>query len=284
MQDLILYHDPGCGGDFLTNLLQSTGEFYSRCEFNAPDSKGKVSPNTTKPEVNVLFPDPVDEEGTNTWGRRQWHDWDEQKIRSLTDKTWILNVMRWQGIETLREKQCDWPILKISYNKNIEWFIKKCVLKKIARAPFWETFDDPMDSYMFDKGIFPQYFLKKHLRSSDSVHILSKGAEDHGWSKHPPEWEISVDSMLAKDFSTLADFDTSRLDQNIIDAWVSKQEPMFTKRPVLPAVIEKLFGYNSCLSAVDYACPLDDLDNILIKFHYTDAPSFNTSQELFNYF
>ena len=59
---------------------------------------------------------------------------------------------------------------------------------------------------------------------------------------------------------------------------------MFTKRPKLPKEIEEHFGYNKCLTPVDYACPLDEFDNIVIKFYYKDAPNFKNTQELFTYF
>ena len=280
-----MYHDPGCGGDFLTNLLQSTGDFCARCDFRPVDNKGKVTPYPTKPEVQALFPDPAYSEGLNSWGKRKWDDWDEEKIKSCTDKTWILNTMRIKNLRKLKEKGCTWPVLQISYSKNMYWFIKKAVLKKVIRPPFFEhTITDALDDYMYKKGILPQYYLKKHLKWPKQVTILMKGAKAKVWKKDPPKWDIPVDNMLAKDFTPLADFDPSRFDQRIIDFWVNAQEPMFTKRPKLPKEVEKLFGYNKCLTPIDYACPLDDFDNIVIKFYYPDAPTFNNTQELFTYF
>ena len=261
MQDFILYHDTGSGGDFLTLLLQSTGEFYSKFDYSMPDSSGKVTAIDKKLD-----------------------DWDEAKIKSLTDKIVIWNTGRWSGIKKLRKKGCTWPVLRISYKENMWWFIKKCVMKKIMRPPFWKIFDDPMDTYMFEKGQLAPYMLKKHLRSPRKVTLLCKGAREKRWKENPPKWEIAVDNMLAKDFSSLVDFNPSRFNQKIINDWVSKQELMFIKRPMLPPEIEKLFGYNKCLTPVDYACPLDNLDNIVIKFYYPDAPTFNNTQELFTYF
>jgi hypothetical protein len=285
MQDLIMYHDPGCGGDFLTNLLQQTGDFYARCIFRPPDNAGKVTAYPTKPEVQALFPDPEYEGGVNAWGKRKWDDWDEEKIKSCTDKTWILNTMRIKNVKKLREKGCKWPVLRISYDKNMHWFIKKCVLKKIIRPPFWEhTLGDKIDYYMFEKGVLPQYYLKKHLGTPKEVTILMKGSKDKVWKKDPPKWDIPVDNMLAKDFTPLADFNPSRFNPDTIDLWVNAQEPMFTKRPKLPKEVEKLFGYNKCQAPIDYACPLDEFDNIVIKFSYPDAPNFNNTQELFTYF
>ena len=157
-------------------------------------------------------------------------------------------------------------------------------MKKNMRPPFWDALSDPTDAYMFEKGQLAPYMLKKHLKSPRKTNLLYKGAREKRWKENPPKWEIAVDNMLAKDFSPLEDFDPSRFDQKIIDAWVSKQEPMFIKRPKLPKPIEKLFGYNSCLEPKDWACPLDNLDNMMIKFYYPDAPTFNNTQELFTYF
>jgi hypothetical protein len=284
MQDFILYHDAGSGGEFLTSLLLSTGDFYGNCNYLPVDDKGKVTSKPTKPEVQALFPYPIDHTGLNRWGRRKWDDWDEAKIKSLTDKTWILNSMRWKNIKTLREKGCDWPILRISYEKNMYWFIKKCVLKKVFRHPFVDNLDEPLDDYMLRKGSIQPWMLKKHLKWPKKITLLMRGAKAKVWKKIPTKWDIPVDNILAKDFSPLQDFDPSRFDKKSIDRWVNAQEPMFTKRPMLPKEIEKLFGYNKCLTPVDYACPLDEFDNIVIKFYYPDAPMFNNTQELFTYF
>jgi hypothetical protein len=285
MQDFILYHDTGSGGDFLTLLLQSTGDFYSKCNYGMPDSKGKVTPGPTHPEVQALFPGPI-KEGSNIWVRRKWDDWDEAKIKSCTDKIWILNTTSWGSIKRLRKNGCTWPVLRLSYKENMWWFIKKCVMKKMMRPPFWDGLDDPsgFDTYMLEKGKLAPYMLKKHLKYPRKVNLLCKGAREKRWKEHPPKWNIPLDNLLAKDFSPLEDFVPSRFDQKIIDAWVSKQEPMFIKRPMLPREIEKLFGYNKLLEPVDYPCPLDELDNIVINFHYPDAPMFNNTQELFTYF
>ena len=285
MQDIILYHDPGAGGDFLTRSLLSTGNFYARCEFDATNQDGKVNAQRTKDEVHALFPDPEYHLGTNGWGKRKWTYWDEQQIKSLTDKHWVLNSMRSRQIKHLRNLGCDWPILRINYKKNLYWFIKKCVLKKAFKAPHWRgDTNDKMDVWMFDRGMLPLYYLKKHLKWPKNTGLLFRGQQKSIWKKYPPKWEIMVDEMLVKDFSKLADFNPQLWNKEHVNNWISAQEPMFTNRPKLPKKIEKLFGYNRCLEPTDWACPLDRFDNILIKFHYPDAPTFNNTQELFTYF
>lgn len=284
MQDLILYHDPGSGGEFLTSLLLGTGDFYGNSDYLPVDDTGKVTSKPTKPEVQALFPGSIDHTGLNRWGIREWDDWNETKIKSLTNKTWILNNMKWKSIKTLRKKGCDWPILKVSYESNMYWFIKKCVLKKCFRQPYMGNLIDPTANYMLKKGVIQTWMLKKHLKLPKKVSLLMREAKAKVWKKIPTNWDIHVDNILAKDFSPLEDFDPSRFDKQSIDRWVSAQEPMFTKRPLLPRKVEKLFGYNKCLAPVDYPCPLDEFDNIVIKFYYPDAPIFNNTQELFTYF
>jgi hypothetical protein len=279
MQDLILYHDPGAGGDFLTSLLQNTGLFYAARDFDGVDAMGRVTPGSIIPEVQTLFP-----HHHNSWKERDWSDWDEAKIKSCTDKVWVLNVMRPRGIKELRDKGCDWPILRISYERNMYWFIKKCVLKKLMRKPYWIRSNNAVDNYMLEKGKLAPWMLKKHLKDPKNVYLLLKRANEKFWRKNPPKWDISVDSLLVKDYSEIKELAADKFDQQSIDFWVNAQQPMFTKRPKLPQQVEKLFGYNSCLDPTDYPCPLDELDNIVIKFYYPDAPTFNNTQELFTYF
>ena len=152
------------------------------------------------------------------------------------------------------------------------------------RKHHWIRSNNSMDNYMLEKGKLAPWMLKKHLKDPKNVYLLLKRANKKFWRKNPPKWDISVDSLLVKDYSEIKELAADKFDQQSIDFWVNAQQPMFTKRPKLPQQVEKLFGYNKLLEPVDYACPLDELDNIVINFHYPDAPTFNNTQELFTYF
>lgn len=152
------------------------------------------------------------------------------------------------------------------------------------RKPHWPSCENPYDNYMLHKGKLAPWMLKKHLQNPKRVDLLMRRAKRKFWKKNPSIWNISVDNLLANDFSPLVDFNPIRFDQKMISKWLSLQEPMFIKRPKLPKPIEKLFGYNSCLEPTDWACPLDEYDNMVINFYYPDAPRFNNTQELFTYF
>jgi hypothetical protein len=136
---------------------------------------------------------------------------------------------------------------------------------------------------MLHKGKLAPWMLKKHLQNPKRVDLLMRRAKRKFWKKNPPRWNISVDSLLSNDLSAIQEL-APEFDQQSLDTWINAQQPMFTKRPMLPKQVEKLFGYNKLLTPVDWACPLDEYDNMVIKFYYPDAPRFNNTQELFTYF
>lgn len=280
MKGLILYYDPGAGGDFLISLLQSTGQFYTSCAgVDGVDATGKITIRPD-PKYRKFFP----AYPNNPWKGTDHRDWSEAKMQSLTDKPVVINTLQLSHIKTLRDKGCDWPILRISYEKNMYWFIKKCILTKLMNKSWWPRRDNPVVNYMIEQGKFATWMLKKHLKDPKNNYLLMKRTKEKVWKKDPPRWNILVDSLLVNDFSAIQELAVEKFDQQLITTWINAQQPMFTKRPMLPLELEKLFGYNKLLKPIDYPCPLDELDNIVIKFYYPDAPRFNNTQELFTYF
>ena len=113
----ILFHNNGTAGDYVTFLLESTGQFFSSRQYEIND-QGKCDAVGDKPEVAAVIKD-------TKWGSRDWSDFDESLLLSLTDKKFILNTSEYTQIKQLRKAGCNWPIIRIRYSTNLSYFIKK---------------------------------------------------------------------------------------------------------------------------------------------------------------
>lgn len=280
----ILFHSAGTAGDYITCLLTRTGKYYSRCDYEDIDETGKCHPKAIKPEVHKHFPDPNIRH--RRWGARDWNDFDESKLKSLTDKIWILNSMRYRQIGQLRNKGCTWPIIRIKYSHNLDHWIKKALLKKLYRKGFWMNEPrDPMESKLKDKGVWNLFYFKKHLKDPIGCPLLTEHHQEHVWTKYPCDIEIDLEKILAKDFSQMKELvDLDSIDQKLVDIWTNAQDQKFVTRPKMPQEVETILGYNEHLDPSDTVCEVDDFDNLLIQHHYPDAPKFSNTQELFTYF
>ena len=274
----ILFHNNGTAGDYVTYLLESTGEFFSSRQYEIND-QGKCDAVGDKPEVTAVI--------KNTkWGSRDWSDFDERLLLSLTDKKFILNTSEYTQIRQLRNAGCNWPIIRIRYSKNLSYFIKKSILKKVYRKVFTEEEPKhPQEQKLIDKGIWSLLFFRKHLSDPKKFPVLRDHYKDETWIEYPCDTEIDLENVLLNNFEQLKGIaDIEKFDSTVINAWSSRQDQKFILRPNMPTQIEKLIGFNNHTQPSDNICELDDFDRMLIKFYYPDVPKFNNTEELFTYF
>ena len=274
----ILFHNNGTAGDYVTYLLESTGEFFSSRQYEIND-QGKCDAVGDKPEVTAVI--------KNTkWGSRDWSDFDERLLLSLTDKKFILNTSEYTQIRQLRNAGCNWPIIRIRYSKNLSYFIKKSILKKVYRKVFTEEKPKhPQEQKLIDKGIWSLLFFRKHLSDPKKFPVLRDHYKDETWTEYPCDTEIDLENVLLNNFEQLKGIaDIEKFDSTVINAWSSRQDQKFILRPTMPTQIEKLIGFNNHTQPSDNICELDDFDRMLIKFYYPDVPKFNNTEELFTYF
>lgn len=274
----ILFHNNGTAGDYVTFLLESTGQFFSSRQYEIND-QGKCDAVGDKPEVAAVIKD-------TKWGSRDWSDFDESLLLSLTDKKFILNTSEYTQIKQLRKAGCNWPIIRIRYSTNLSYFIKKSILKKVYRKVFTEEEPKhPQQQKLIEKGIWSLLFFRKHLSEPEKFPVLRDHYKDETWTQYPCDTEIDLENVLLNNFTQLKSIaDIEKFDSAVINAWSSKQDQKFILRPKMPAQIENLIGFNPHIQPSKNICELDDYDKMLIRFHYPDAPKFNNTEELFTYF
>ena len=280
----ILFHSPGTAGDYITCLLTKTGKYFGAYDYENIDNAGKCHPKPIKSEVHKHFPDPNVEH--RKWGARDWNDFDESKLNSLTSKSWILNSMRYRQIGQLRNKGCAWPIIRIKYSNKLNHWISKACLKKLHRKGFYTSNPkDVMEKKLKDQGVWNLFYFKKHLKDPIGCPLLTEHHQEHVWTQHPCAIEIDLEKILIKDFSQMKELiDLDCLDTKLIDTWTDAQDQKFILRPRMPQKVEAILGYNEHLDPSDTVCEVDDFDNIAIQHHYPDAPKFSNTDELFTYF
>ena len=115
--------------------------------------------------------------------------------------------------------------------------------------------------------------------------VLRDHYKDDIWKEYETHTEIDLENILISNFEQLSSIaDINKFNKKVIETWTAKQDQKFVLRPKMPKQVEDLLGYNPHVAVSNNVCALDDMDNMLIKFHYPDAPKFNNTEELFTYF
>ena len=149
----IQYHATGTTGDYITVLLESTGAFYNFKQFELNDH-GRMRAVGDKPEVAAVIENTL-------WGSRDWSDFDEDLLNSLTDKHIIINTSEYYQIRQLRNAGCDWPIIRIKYSEHLAYWIKKAILTKAYSKVFEEDGSKhPNEQKLIEKGLWALLFFK----------------------------------------------------------------------------------------------------------------------------
>ena len=156
----------------------------------------------------------------------------------------------------MRNAGCDWPIIRIKYSKHLAYWIKKAILTKAYSKVFEEDGSKhPNEQKLIEKGLWALLFFKKHLKNPIQYPVLRDHYKDDIWKEYETHTEIDLENILISNFEQLSSI----------------------------ADINKLC-FNPHVAVSNNVCALDDMDNMLIKFHYPDAPKFNNTEELFTYF
>ena len=168
MNGVIFYHEAGSCGDFVCGLLQKTKEFFCYSKFDQIDENGMVLPHKAKDNISTLFPEPNKELGL--WATRDWIDYDQSKIDALIEKEnkiFIINIMTMTQYKSLREKNCNYPLVGINVEGQLDYFVKKCVLLKLKDFESWK---DSAKQY----GHVAEYIIfYSTLSISFSIHSIS---------------------------------------------------------------------------------------------------------------
>ncbi len=284
MNGVIFYHEAGSCGDFVCGLLQKTKEFFCYSKFDQIDENGMVLPHKAKDNISTLFPEPNRELGL--WAARDWIDYDQSKIDALIEKEnkiFIINIMTMTQYKSLREKNCNYPLVGINVEGQLDYFVKKCVLLKLKDFESWKDSAKQyghVAEYMYSKGKFKNWYWKHYLQDSEKYPIrdLDLIKEDEF------DYTIDLGNILTFDFTQLSSLvNINKFDKQWMEQWRNKQQKRFIRRPILNDVIENILGYNPCMEQEDYKCLLDEYDNDMIKRYYPNAPYFNNSIEINSY-
>jgi hypothetical protein len=243
-----------------------------------------VLPHKAKDNISTLFPEPNKELGL--WATRDWIDYDQSKIDALIEKEnkiFIINIMTMTQYKSLREKNCNYPLVGINVEGQLDYFVKKCVLLKLKDFESWKDSAKQyghVAEYMYSKGKFKNWYWKHYLQDSRKYPIRDLDLIE----KDEFDYTIDLGNILAFDFTQLSSLvNINKFDKQWMEQWRNKQQKRFIRRPVLTDVVESILGYNPCMAPEDYKCLLDEYDNDMIKRYYPNAPYFNNSIEINSY-
>lgn len=253
---IILYWEPGSGGDFVQSLLLSDNQYRGVVtNFNFTES-GRIFPT-----LDLAFKESF---GSNLWYFKEWSEEDcctlADIIKAENITQFIIPTHRFEQIAVLKKYFSNSISVGITYPKNMFPVVLKNWCKKVAHTdPYLDKiYNQPVHQYLKNNNVFGEFVLKEQLRFGTRLRTSVEDVFDVA---------ISLEKLYVADMS---DINLLLKDQSMIHdnlrRWLSAQSPIqqycFTVHPNLKDAI----GYNSKASCPgESSIELDSFDNILIK-------------------
>lgn len=253
---VILYWEPGSGGDFIQSLLLSNNQYRGVVtNFNFTES-GRISPT-----LDLAFKESF---GSNLWYFKKWSDEDCFKLSNIIEAEniteFVIPTHRFDQIAVLKKYFSNSISVGITYPKNMFPIVLKNWCKKVAQTdPYLDKiYNQPVHQYLKNNNVFGEFVLKEQLRFGTR---LRKSVEDAF------DVAISLEKLYISDTSdiNLLISDQTTIPSNL-HRWLSAQSPIqqycFTAHPNL----KEALGYNSkAVCPSESTIQLDSFDNVLIK-------------------
>jgi hypothetical protein len=256
---LILYWQPGSGGDFIQSMLLNDSIRYNGVigQFNWTES-GRVT-TTVKPQFKKIF-----DHEPGKWYSREWsiNDCDVllDSIKKQTADTFIIPTHRIDQVWFLKEQFFNSISVGITYPENMFPIVLKNWCKKIAQndIDIDKIYDQPIHQYLKKHNIFGEFVLKETLRFGSNLRLLVDDRFDI---------ELSLEDLYIANptmFESLVDdlhLVTLKMQQ-----WLSLQSPIPQFNCPVNLILKNSLGHNSKATKIsDLDLRLDLYDNILIK-------------------
>lgn len=253
---IILYWEPGSGGDFVQSLLLSDNQYRGVVtNFNFTDV-GRISPT-----LDLLFKEPF---GPNLWYFKKWSDEDCDALSTIIEEEnitqFVIPTHRFDQISVLKKYFSNSISVGITYPENMFPIVLKNWCKKVAQAdPYLDKiYNQPIHQYLKNNNVFGEFVLKEQLKFGTRLRTSVEDIFDIA---------ISLEKLYVGDMSdiNLLIKEQPKIHNNI-QRWLSAQGAIqqycFTVHPKLKDAI----GYNSkAVLPGKSTIKLDRFDNILIK-------------------
>jgi hypothetical protein len=255
---IILYWQPGSGGDTVQHLLSLNSKFYTVAQgFDLEDSGRTVM------KILPWFGDNFSHEP----GQWYWRDWtytDIDKIHSCpnlpTHSTLIIPTHRRDQAVWLKENIFNSKVIGICYDKNLYPFVLGQWCKKAAFDNVYVTehYQTPLFQTLRNQNLFGPYILKDQLRFESNIlqAVL-------------PEWDfnLQLENLLLGDTSVLKNIglDLEPID-SVLRTWVNQQKMLYRWQWRLTDELKSALGHNNQAPvSTDLEFELDEYDRILIQ-------------------
>jgi hypothetical protein len=255
---IILYWQPGSGGDTVQHLLSLDSKFHTVSQRFDLDESGR-----TVVEILPWFKDNF----SHTPDQWYWRDWTHNDVDMIhscpnlsTHDTVIIPTHRRDQAVWLKENIFNSKVIGICYDKNLYPFVLGQWCKKVAFENLFvaEHYQTLLFQTLRKQNLFGAYVLKDQLRFESNILPVVL-----------PEWDINLqlENLLLGDISILK---TIGLNLDLIDSvlctWSNQQKMLYRQQWDLTDNLKSALGYNhQAPVSTDLDLELDEYDRILIQ-------------------
>ena len=278
---LVLYWEPGSGGDLIQRLLLLQ---YKKIQ-------GVVADFTLSKEARVVpvlteqFQHEFDHD-EEYWYFRTWSKDDCVRLNSICKdldcEYFVIPTHDREQQLFLEQNLNNASTIGINYPENMFLGVLKNWCKK--NSPYdhrlSKIYNKPVHDYLKKNNSFGEFVLSEQLKYGSRI---KKQVNDNF------DYCISLENLYNRDLSDIEMLlDDTDSTQDVFDQWLSKQNPIYQYQVDICDELKHALGYNSKLlhqSKIDL--PLDAFDNVLIKHRFSKVsqnfPRFGTLLEANNF-
>ena len=273
---LILYWQPGSGGDFIQSMLLNDSIRYNGVigQFTWAES-GQVT-TTVKPQFKKIF-----DHEPGKWYSREWSTDDCDVlldiIKNQTADTFVIPTHRIDQVWFLKEQFSNSMSAGVTYSKSMFPTVLKNWCKKVVPNDMYldKIYNKPIHQHLKKNNVFGEFVLKEQLKFGCNVRTFVDDRFDI---------ELSLEDLYIANttmFESLVNDLDVVLDK--IQQWLSLQSLIPQRYCPVNLILKNSLGYNSKATKVsEVGLELDLFDNILIKEFCLsnnltkDIPAFKT--------
>lgn len=273
---LILYWEPGSGGDFIQSILLNDSARYNGVvtQFTSTDS-GRMVP-AIKPQFKEMFTHLA-----NQWYWRQWSNNDCDVlldiIKNQPADTFVIPTHRIDQVWFLKEQFSNSMLAGVTYSKSMFPTVLKNWCKKVVQNDVYldKIYNKQIHQHLKKNNVFGEFVLKEQLKFGCNIRPFVDDRFDI---------ELSLEDLYISNTNTLESLvDDLSWVSNRMQQWLSFQSLIPQCYCAVNLILKNSLGYNSKATKVSVMDPeLDLFDNILIKEFCLsnnltkDIPNFKT--------
>lgn len=276
---VVLYWEPGSGGDFVySTLLARLDEYQGILTNTTINSQGRVVP-TLLPFFEENFSHRPEQ-----WYLREWTIDDVQLLSTFAAQSKSCTVIPTHRVDQakfLQSQIAGSTVVGITYPTNMFPLVLKNWCKKVAAndTELQKIYNKPLHQHLRSKNSFGEFVLYEQLKFGSMISSSVGPAFDVN---------ISLEDLYNKNLTTLnALFQDCSHVSDMFNSWFKHQSILHQVQYNIPAILQKALGYNSAALTTNMLdIELDQFDNILIKHQNSPnkTPNFKTLQQAADFF